>query len=511
MANDPVIYEVNLAIAPARGDEFDAWLQDHVQAMLELPGFTGAQTLAVEPELNAPPDAPLRRTVQYRLTDRAALDRYFEQHAARMRADGVTRFGDDMSATRRILAEPVVPGDDVDTQHCANCAALLDGQYCSACGQRHRTRMISVWELLRAAFDDILSWDSRVWRTLRPLLFSPGKLTSEYLAGRRVHYTPPVRMYLVLSLSFFVLSQLTALDDFHAANMLGIDENEASIDLTFSNENRENTEAARERLRTGRIPIIDIAAGPDPEADSTPDATPDTDTPDPAQDESAPSFADELATDLRDELADELAAEFSAEAADDTATSAESEDEASNDGDEDEDDRDACDFDDADINIPGLDPKATNERIRQICRRITSDEGRVAFTESFADIAPNLLIVLLPFIALAGKLFYPLSRRYYVEHLLYYTHFHSFLFLLLILLMFLSAAAPYLPVVSINLTYAWIAATVYTVYYVYRSLRLVFRQGRIATLFKMFLIWMAYLFLSSILLAIGAALAALSL
>ena len=41
-------------------------------------------------------------------------------------------------------------------------------------------------------------------RTLRTLFGRPGELTRQYLAGRRQHYTPPLRLYLVVSLLFFL-------------------------------------------------------------------------------------------------------------------------------------------------------------------------------------------------------------------------------------------------------------------------------------------------------------------
>jgi hypothetical protein len=46
--------------------------------------------------------------------------------------------------------------------------------------------------------------DSRLWRTLAALMFKPGFLTQEFLSGRRARYLPPVRLYLVLSLAFFL-------------------------------------------------------------------------------------------------------------------------------------------------------------------------------------------------------------------------------------------------------------------------------------------------------------------
>ena len=52
---------------------------------------------------------------------------------------------------------------------------------------------------------DLAHLDSRVWRTLIALLLRPGRLTNEFVAGRRTLYLPPFRLYLVLSLIFFLL------------------------------------------------------------------------------------------------------------------------------------------------------------------------------------------------------------------------------------------------------------------------------------------------------------------
>ena len=66
--------------------------------------------------------------------------------------------------------------------------------------------MISLWALLKEAFGDLFELDSRLWRTLLPLALKPGRLTRDYLNGRRARYMPPFRMYLVLSLAFFVIA-----------------------------------------------------------------------------------------------------------------------------------------------------------------------------------------------------------------------------------------------------------------------------------------------------------------
>lgn len=94
-----VIYEVNLDVDAAIGDAFLAWLRDHVTEMLALPGFLDARISAIED----PPPGRLLWCVHYRVRSRAALQDYFDHHAAALRGDGIARFGDRFGASRRIL------------------------------------------------------------------------------------------------------------------------------------------------------------------------------------------------------------------------------------------------------------------------------------------------------------------------------------------------------------------------------------------------------------------------
>jgi hypothetical protein len=92
---------------------------------------------------------------------------------------------------------------------CANCGAPLAGRYCSACGQRHHDHPVHhFWHFVSEATEDLTHADSRLWRTLIALLFRPGYLTREFLEGRRASYLPPVRLYLVVSVIFFVIAGL---------------------------------------------------------------------------------------------------------------------------------------------------------------------------------------------------------------------------------------------------------------------------------------------------------------
>ena len=90
--------------------------------------------------------------------------------------------------------------------HCKNCNAALEASFCPQCGQKDidlkRPLASLLGEVLRETFDV----DGRALRTLLTLFRHPGVLTARFLAGRRRLYTPPFRLYLVISVLFFVVA-----------------------------------------------------------------------------------------------------------------------------------------------------------------------------------------------------------------------------------------------------------------------------------------------------------------
>jgi Protein of unknown function (DUF3667) len=88
---------------------------------------------------------------------------------------------------------------------CKNCDAVLLGRYCANCSQAADVHVPTTRELLHELLEGLTHSDSRLWRTLTTLWFKPGKLTAEFVAGKRVAYLPPFRLYLVLSVILFLM------------------------------------------------------------------------------------------------------------------------------------------------------------------------------------------------------------------------------------------------------------------------------------------------------------------
>jgi hypothetical protein len=95
-------------------------------------------------------------------------------------------------------------------KHCENCHAPLASVYCPNCGQKDLDLGRPITELIRELLKETFELDGRAYRTLKMLLLRPGTLTAEFLAGRRRAYTPPLRLYLVISVSFFILAAWVA-------------------------------------------------------------------------------------------------------------------------------------------------------------------------------------------------------------------------------------------------------------------------------------------------------------
>ena len=90
---------------------------------------------------------------------------------------------------------------------CANCGTRLAGPYCAQCGQHVADFHQSLWRLCGEFFDNLFCWDNKFLRTLVPLLAEPGLLTREFMAGRRVRYVQPLRLFLFVSAVCLALLQ----------------------------------------------------------------------------------------------------------------------------------------------------------------------------------------------------------------------------------------------------------------------------------------------------------------
>jgi len=96
---------------------------------------------------------------------------------------------------------------DLAKRQCKNCNLHLDEgyQFCPKCSQRVDDEQDSLGGILKHFLSDYFTFDSKITKSVWPLLSAPGKLTEEFVKGRRVRYIPPLRMYVFISLFFFLI------------------------------------------------------------------------------------------------------------------------------------------------------------------------------------------------------------------------------------------------------------------------------------------------------------------
>jgi hypothetical protein len=402
------IYEVTINVDREIVDEFDAWLARHIEKMSHISVIVQAEALAPADDIEGRP----RRIAQYHFASDSDLEQYLTDRAAALEKSALDRFEGRIEATRRVLRHiDIADGEIRPIEVCLNCGTALGGQYCGSCGQRAASRLISIWELLRDAFGDLLELDSRLWRTLIPLL---------------------------ILVAFF--------DPREDLSILFEPEDPAVVE---SEESADDADAIRDEVMRDLAAEGMIAGEPDGTG---------------------------------------VAADAAAEDEDEAASAGQGV-EISIGGDP----KRNCDVDDInDADLPDwLASRLTEERLKVMCDRIIADDGQ-AFLRELLDNVPAALFVLLPLMALVLKILYPLSKRYYVEHLLFVVHYHAFVFLILTLQVLFRRLGTLIQVPEAPIDAVALAASLYVPVYLYKSQRRVYEQGRFFTILKFLILTFAY-------------------
>ena len=95
----------------------------------------------------------------------------------------------------------------IKAETCLNCETHLrpEDNYCPNCGQKNTTHIIPLKHILLETFEDFFHFDTKLWNTIKTTFAHPGKITGDYLEGKRARYVPPVKFYIFISFIFFLL------------------------------------------------------------------------------------------------------------------------------------------------------------------------------------------------------------------------------------------------------------------------------------------------------------------
>src|SRR5690606_8767546 len=112
-----------------------------------------------------------------------------------------------------VSSQPADRGAEPVPARCENCAAVLHGEFCHACGQSVHNPIRHLGHAVEEFFEAFWHLDGRVFRTLRDLMV-PGRVAANYLAGHRARYVAPLRLFVVLAvLTFFIGAAAIHVDD----------------------------------------------------------------------------------------------------------------------------------------------------------------------------------------------------------------------------------------------------------------------------------------------------------
>lgn len=342
---------------------------------------------------------------------------------------------------------------------CLNCGTELKGPFCYYCGQPDRNFMRFFPVLLRDLMEDLFDLDSRFMRTIKPLLFKPGRLTQDYMQGRRFRYAPPMRLYIFSSIVFFLLAALLSTDAIQIGNV----ENDGGL--------------------------IHITADSEEAAQIVEDAL------------------EKLPADVREQIdVDQILAEVENVDVENADVENAEEGEFSFDSEDFEFNGEPWNRETNPVDIKWL-PGWLNDRINNEIEESPDkakqiNENPNLIIDKVFDILPATMFILLPVVALIFKFWYLFAKRYYMEHLIFSLHNHSFLFVSLILILLANLAATLLGsygYATAATAAGWLAIVIgiWIPVYLLVSLRVVYQQGWLMTLGKFTLIGFSYLTLLS--------------
>ena len=335
--------------------------------------------------------------------------------------------------------------DPAAPRACQNCGTPLRGPYCSHCGQHDIDYRRSFHHLTHDLLENLFHFDGKFLVSVAWLLARPGRLTAEFNAGHRVSQVPPLRFYIFVTVLFFLGVHLL-----NRGHLVDFDRREADVLTQTVEQGVKSAEKTGGRL--------------------------------------SPAQKDELARRLREAAANRpLDAGAIAEIARDVREPA----------------------------IPAL-SAATAEKTspaptgpRHAQGHITLDRssslgralekklasGELTFSQIIDELehrVPTLLFLGMPLFALLLKLFYLRSGRYYIEHLIFSLHLHTWAFLSFMIgsgYFRLAALGPdWLTTVFGGAFLFWM------LWYLLASFRAVYAQGWARTALKLMPLALAYMF-----------------
>jgi len=369
---------------------------------------------------------------------------------------------------------------DPPARRCENCGSPLYGDHCYACGQPTKGLVRHFSSILGDFFDTVFNIDSRVLRTIGPLLYRPGFLSLEYFAGRRVRYVTPMRLFLFLSLVAF----------FAVHGSIDYDEDGKGKGVHVGEPQKDSFASAKTpaEVETARKLALDELHKARKEAENVPGATAGIDV------------GIDQVNRKADRQLEHLAKVEAARKAGKPPPALEDEDDDMNfqvNGKRWDEKSNPIDFG----WLPDAANKSLNKRIAHARDVLKSSKSEKPVVDALFNVLPQTLLLMMPLFALMLKVAYLFKRRMYMEHLIVALHSHSFMALAVTLIMglsFLMGIVPGQGVVHSLLGFLRVLMICWIPLYLLIMQKRVYAQGWAMTLAKYSVLGLCYTLLLSV-------------
>lgn len=318
--------------------------------------------------------------------------------------------------------------------YCQNCDYPLTSNYnfCPNCGQENNDKLVSFGTLIGEFFSNYFAYDSRLAKSIIPFLFKPGFLTKEFVAGKRNSYIHPLRLYLIISFIYFLIFSFVITRE---------DENSDHRLVKFGTSTLEPAES--DKLNTVENTIE--TTGSDLEEDSL-----NVNAPQKIFTKNEKNKGLQLLNSLNYFHNPGVTSEQV-------------------------------------LDSIGLEKSSINLLFAKQAIKVVN-ERKETIKSFLVKNASIMMFLLLPFFAIILKLYYLKKSVYYVEHITFTLHIHSFMFFVLSIFLIINYFFP---------IEALIVVLIIFIYFLF-SFKHVYQQKWATTILKIFLLCISYIFTFSI-------------
>lgn len=335
---------------------------------------------------------------------------------------------------------------------CLNCGHVVEKHFCPECGQENIQVKEDAFHMVVHAVADYFHFEHKFFGTIKPLLLKPGKLTEAYVAGKRVSFIHPIRLYIFVSIVFFLV----------VLSGQNKKQEEAKPSQAKSS-NTKFTQAQKDSLIAVNVKQLNKAMKYVPMPKTQKD-----------------SIINEVKKDIQNGGTGERqdgwnsgkSIKFGGDWPKDSTVVQYEKNQAA-------------------LSKNKRDGFLRHYFVKRSIELNKYPNPKEKFLEDLMHNVPKMMFLILPIFALILKLVYITKKRYYFEHLIYSFHVHSAIFLAILSTMLLQWLTGLVYDVSDWLS---LLCMIYLFWYIYRSLRTFYGSTRWVTLLKMFFLFVCYNF-----------------